>query len=151
MPLDPSFEDSVVEIATVLPQWFTKTGIENLKLDIKHQKGFVLRDNENQVLGFVTYFMNQGVAQIGWMGVHPDQHRKSIGSQLLEALEESLSSYGIKELLVSTLGDSVDYEPYARTRSFYRKNGFVDYKKINHLENPECEEELVLRKDLNGP
>jgi GNAT superfamily N-acetyltransferase len=148
LSINPTLYDGIIEIAKLLPKWFTKTGIQNLSLDIKHQKGFVFRSAENQIFGFITYFVNQGEAQIGWMGVHPDHHRKEVGFKLLKGLENYLIETGVSVLLVSTLGDAVDYEPYARTRAFYRKNGFSDFKKILHSENPECEEELILRKEL---
>jgi hypothetical protein len=54
----------------------------------------------------------------------------------------------VKTLQVYTLGDSVDYEPYERTRAFYRALGFVDFKREPHPDNPECPESLFLRKVL---
>jgi len=82
------------------------------------------------------------------MGILPILHRSGIGSQLLSELRNVLAKRDVSAVLVSTLGDSVDYEPYSRTRAFYRKNGFVDFQKIQHPDNPEQEEELILRSEI---
>ena len=147
-PMKHNHFAEIISIAHALPQWFTETGIRNMMVDLKHQKGFVIQGSRGDVLGFITYFVNQGVAQIGWMAVNPEFHRKSIGQKLLMGLEIYLVQEDVEDLQVSTLGDSVDYEPYARTRNFYRKNGFVDYNRVLHPENPECEEELIMKKVL---
>ena len=44
-------------------------------------------------------------------------------------------------------GESVDYEPYDRTRSFYRSVGFSDLKSVM-LDNPGMPEMLTLAKVL---
>jgi hypothetical protein len=51
---------------------------------------------------------------------------------------------GITEVFVDTLGDSVDYEPYARTRAFYRALGFTDHQRIMQPGNESMPERLVL-------
>lgn len=134
-------------IAKALPQWFTTGGLASIRKDIYFQSGIIAED-KNQIVGFVTYFVNQGIATIGWMGVLPTSHRHGIGTSLLSELRTILKQHDIKAILVSTLGDAVEYEPYARTRAFYRKNGFVDYQKIQHPDNPEQEEELILRTEI---
>ena len=42
----------------------------------------------------------------------------------MESLEKELKKLGAKELHVDTVADSVQNEPYLRTRAFYRKVGF---------------------------
>ncbi|MEK7690001.1 MAG: GNAT family N-acetyltransferase, partial [Bdellovibrionota bacterium] len=86
-------------------------------------------------------------AEITWMGVSPNHRRSGIGKALLGGLRDALP-HGVEYILVSTLGDAVAYEPYDGTRKFYRKHGFVDFQRIPHPENPECEEELILRLSL---
>lgn len=135
--------EEVVKIALALPEWFTVNGIELIKKDILFQSG-LLATKDEQTIGFLTFFVNQGEATIGWMGVLPKFHKNGIGTALIGELKNLLLMNDIHTVLVSTLGDSVDYEPYAKTRAFYRKNGFNDHKIIPHLDNPEQEEELVL-------
>ena len=135
--------ESVLEVARALPQWFTPTGLELMRVDLPYQKGWVAWGGSSP-LGFISFFVNQAKGEIGWMGVLPDQHRKGIGKQLLNHLIANLQANGVGELYVRTLGDSVEYEPYAKTRAFYRASGFQDFQRIQHPDNPECEEELLL-------
>jgi ribosomal protein S18 acetylase RimI-like enzyme len=136
-----------LEIAASLPHWFTSKGLELLRKDIALQLSIVAVE-QDQVVGFLTYFVDQGTATIGWMGVHPEQHRKGVGSFLLKELFDLLKADKVSKVFVSTLGDSVDYAPYNQTRSFYRKNGFNNFKIIKHPDNPEQEEELILYAEI---
>jgi GNAT superfamily N-acetyltransferase len=136
-----------IAIALALPQWFTKSGLESIRKDIRFQTGLVAVE-VGKIIGFVTFFVNQGVATIGWMGVLPEIQRSGVGLSLLQELKLLLQKSNVRRILVSTLGDSVDYEPYARTRSFYRKFGFADFQHLLHPENPEQEEELILSIDI---
>ena len=60
---------------------------------------------------------------------------------------QGLTALRMREIAVSTLGDSVDYPPYAQTRSFYLANGLAVYRR-SQTDNPGCPEELLLRKQL---
>lgn len=145
--MSPKDHTVILEIAKALPQWFTSGGIESITKDIQFQDGIVAFE-DNRAIGFLTFFVNQGIANIGWMGVLPEFHRRGVGEKLLQELRVVLLKHQITSILVGTLGDSVVYEPYERTRAFYRKNGFVDFQKIPHPENPEQEEELILRSEI---
>lgn len=146
-----TFSDSDIEkclaIAATLPQWFTAKGLRLMRTDLHYQKGLVALKN-NQWVGFLSYFVNQAKAEIGWMGVLPEFHRNGLGKLLLKQLAFELTEFGITELYVKTLGDSVEYAPYEKTRAFYRANGFYDFERIHHPDNPEQEEELVLLKAI---
>ena len=137
---------AVIEIARGLPEWFTSSGIDHLGRDIQFQRGLIAAQAD-QIVGFVTFFAQDSKGQIGWMAVRVDFHRRRIGAVLLGALETLMLGAGIRELYVNTLGDSVNYEPYARTRAFYRRMGFQDFKRV-HSNNSECEELLTMRKLL---
>jgi len=50
-------------------------------------------------------------------------------------------------LEVSTVADSVEYEPYARTRSFYHALGFSDVQ-VDRKWYPSGEDRLLRRKPL---
>jgi ribosomal protein S18 acetylase RimI-like enzyme len=140
---------AIAAIAAALPEWFTETGRRHIAIDSRFQDGFVAVDDTGALAAFITYFVNQGVGHVGWLGVAPALHRRGAGRALLAELEAALRSAGVAELEVSTLGDSVLYEPYARTRAFYRAMGFADYRR-ELLDNPECPEMLWLRKTLAG-
>ena len=83
-----------------------------------------------------------------WIAVSADHHRRGIGARLLEFAEDDLSRSGVSEVQVETLGESVDYEPYERTRAFYRSAGFRDFKSVM-TDNPGMPESLTLRKRLS--
>lgn len=134
-------------IARQLPQWFTQSGIELIRRDFYFQKSFVYCEDEMPA-AFITYYADQGKGHIGWLAVSPNFQKKGIGRKLTRTVSNEFLSKGIDEVFVSTLGDSVDYPPYEKTRSFYRSIGFKDFQRIQHPENPECEEELVLRLSL---
>jgi ribosomal protein S18 acetylase RimI-like enzyme len=87
------------------------------------------------------------VAELTWIAVHPNLHRKGIGRSLVEALEEVLVRLGVLALEVSTVADSVEYEPYARTRSFYHALGFLDIR-VDRGWFPSGDDRLLLRKLL---
>jgi ribosomal protein S18 acetylase RimI-like enzyme len=63
-------------------------------------------------------------AEIYWLGVDPDRHRRGIGRALIEAAERQLRDEKTRFLFVMTLHSAVDYEPYQRTRAFYVRMGF---------------------------
>ncbi len=60
------------------------------------------------------------------MGVAVGLQHRGVGTALLAALRLELRRLGVARFMVSTVADTVDYEPYAQTRRFYRARGFVD-------------------------
>jgi len=139
---------TIVEMAKSLRQWFTELGIQQIARDLQTLKGLVALEDENTA-GFVTYSINvdETVAELTWIAVHPNLHRKGIGRSLVEALEEVLVRLGVSALEVSTVADSVEYEPYARTRSFYHALGFTDVR-VDRGWYPSGDDRLLLRKLL---
>jgi ribosomal protein S18 acetylase RimI-like enzyme len=139
---------TIVAIAKLLPQWFTELGIEQIARDLQTQNGLVTLEDEN-IAGFVTYAItvDETVAELTWIAVHPNLHRKGIGRSLVEALEEVLVGLGVSALEVSTVADSIEYEPYARTRTFYHALGFSDVR-VDRGWYPSGDDRLLLRKVL---
>ena len=135
-------------VARALPEWFNDDGISQITEDVHHQKGAVA-DVEGDVVGFVTWCTHDdGVGEIAWIAVSAGYHRRGIGSRLLKFAEDDLRNSGVTEVLVETLGESVDYEPYERTRAFYRAAGFRDFKRVM-TDNPGMPESLTLKKRLS--
>ncbi len=134
---------AALKIARALPQWFTVGGVRQLQADLEQHSGFVaLFDKEPR--GFLTWTPDADALRLSWMGVHPAHHRQGIGRHLVLSLAEEACRRGIKRVLVDTLGDSVDYPPYAATRRFYRALGFRDHQRTFQPDNPECKENLTL-------
>ena len=144
--MEPADVPAAVEVGRALPAWFTANGIREMSVDLPNSLGFVAEIDGN-VVGFVTWFCHMGVAHIGWMAVLEEHHRQDFGRRLLELAEEHVRATGATELRVQTLGDSVEYEPYERTRAFYRAVGFADFKR-EMTGDPECPEQLTLSKTL---
>ncbi len=143
---NPSDFDQLIKIAKALPEWFTENGINHMHIDLRFQQGFVaLYDSE--IVGFLSFFTVEGEGQIGWMGIFPKFHRQGIGRMLVNHLISELKNVGVKTLRVYTLGDSVEYEPYERTRAFYRGIGFKDFRRFKQ-DNIECPEQLIMIMDL---
>ena len=139
---------TIVAMAKLLPQWFTELGIQQIARDLQTQNGLVTLEDEN-IAGFVTYAIavDETVAELTWIAVHPNLHRKGIGRSLVEALEEVLVGLGVSALEVSTVADSIEYEPYARTRTFYHALGFSDVR-VDRGWYPSGDDRVLLRKLL---
>lgn len=138
---------AVLAVARALPEWFNAAGLAQIAAEVPHQQGAVA-EVEGEVVGFVTWCTHDdGVGEIAWLGVSAGCHRRGIGSRLLAFAEDDLRSSGVTEVLVETLGESVDYEPYEGTRAFYRAAGFRDFESMM-LDNPGMPEALTLEKGL---
>ena len=139
---------AVVGLARALPAWFNDDGIAQIAEAVHHEKGAVAEAG-GAVVGFVTWYTHDdGVGEIGWIAVSAGRHRGGIGRRLLEVAEDDLRDSGVTEVLVETLGESVEYEPYERTRAFYRALGFRDFKQVM-MGNPGVPESLTLKKRLS--
>ncbi|MGC9136364.1 GNAT family N-acetyltransferase [Caldivirga sp.] len=112
-----------VNIARDLKEWFNERGIERMILD--------LRDNETygaymgtELAGFITVKSSEHLVEVLWMAVKRRYQGKGIGSALLNFIEQLAKDRGSRLIMVKTSGDT-EYEPYARTRRFYEKHGFI--------------------------
>jgi ribosomal protein S18 acetylase RimI-like enzyme len=136
----------IIEIAKTLKGWFTERGVGYIEQDLEFQ-GLIMAEADSEPVGFLSYFLYEGVGRIGWMGVLNSFHRQGIGEALFFEFEKEMKKRGIDTLQVHTLGDGINYEPYEQTRTFYRKMGFNTYL-VEATENPECPENLILRKKI---
>ncbi|HET6400002.1 MAG TPA: GNAT family N-acetyltransferase [Candidatus Kapabacteria bacterium] len=138
--------ERVQSLAASLEGWFSPEGQEMISRDIHFQNGFVAEVG-SRIVGFILFYSDQGIAHIGWMGVDRTMHRMGIGTKLLNWTIDELRGANAIELRVSTLGDSVEYEPYERTRAFYFKHGFAEHQRILH-DSESMPEELILRRSI---
>jgi len=129
-----------------LDKWFDENALNSIVIDLKYHKGYTAKDKDN-IVGFITYFVYEGIGNIGWIGVKQDYQNNKIGRKLIERIENDLKKDGINILQVYTLSDSVEYEPYEKTRKFYYNNEFKEYRRVK-TNNPSCPEELYLRKQF---
>ncbi len=106
---------------------------------------------EDHVVGFTSLRLhNPESAELEVLAVDSSMHRLGVGRQLVGRLETELRTRGgIRLFHVKTLGPSDLYEPYRRTREFYRALGFVPLFESVALWGPE-NPALVLVKPMGG-
>ncbi|MBI2048233.1 MAG: GNAT family N-acetyltransferase [Candidatus Liptonbacteria bacterium] len=118
------------EIAKSLPEYFDESGLKSIEQDTKNNMLFgAYRDNE--MIGFVAYKeINNEAIEMSWLGVLPQYQGKNYGKILVEkSLAELSQKYKVCE--VKTLSNSDDYEPYKKTRAFYKSLGFIPIETIS--------------------
>jgi ribosomal protein S18 acetylase RimI-like enzyme len=145
-PMTGADVEAALEVARALPEWFNTPGLEQMAVDLQNQVGAVA-EIDGAVVGFVTWLSRAGVGEIGWIGVAPDRHREGVGARLIGFAADRLRDSGATEVQVETLGESVDYEPYERTRAFYHSVGFR-FLRSETTGNPGMPESLWLQKPL---
>ena len=136
----------ILNIMKLLGKWFDENALRNIVIDLKYHKVYIAKDKD-EIIGFITYFVYEGIGNIGWVGVKTNYQNKKIGKKLLERIESDFKENSIGTIQVYTLSDKVEYEPYESTRIFYYNNGFKEYRRVK-TNNPNCPEELYLRKLL---
>jgi ribosomal protein S18 acetylase RimI-like enzyme len=130
------------------PKWFAESALEEIANAARSEDGYVAV-LEGMNVGFATYRIigDRETAELTWIGIHPDFHRRGVGRGLMRAIEQDLRGRGIKELEVYTVAATVQYEPYALTRRFYHAIGFADVS-IEPKGFPSGDDKLLLRKQL---
>ena len=123
---DPALKSSICDtILRKLPVWF---GIEE---SIVEYTGKVCglpfyAAFDGGAIGFLAIQEhNPFTAEVCVMGVLSEYHRRGIGAALMGRAEDFCRAHGHQYLTVKTLDSSAVYEPYERTRNFYRSMGFI--------------------------
>ena len=106
------------------PQWFDENALKNIPIDAQLGKTYIAEEN-SEIRGFIIISSLEGTVWINWIGVDPQYHGISIGTQLLEHTEKKLRELGVKKIRVDTV---VEQSPadgtYDKTLQFYLKNRF---------------------------
>lgn len=115
----------ILKIAADLSSWFDNDAITRaIPTDLKFHK-IIVAEAENKIAGFLSYSTYEGHVFISWLGVEKSRQGDGIGTKLIKHLEDELLGMGINKLKVETLADTIEYEPYVKTRAFYEKMGFT--------------------------
>jgi ribosomal protein S18 acetylase RimI-like enzyme len=118
----------VLRLASELRAWFNAEGLASIERDLSTHDGLV-SEAGGRIVGFILWSRHlHGHAELSWMGVLEPFQRRGVGTALVAALRSELTAHGVRRVLVSTVADNVDYEPYNRTRAFYRKCGFREVR-----------------------
>lgn len=106
------------------PIWYENYCIKKLlPIDLRIQKSFVAEE-KRKIIGFIAYTSDDAKVKISWLGVSPEFHRQGVGTKLISRVEKELKKIGVKEIRLETVAESTKYEPYKKTRAFYKKLGF---------------------------
>ena len=105
-----------------------------------------IADDENGIVGAAYYAPEpfaEGVWNLYFIGVHPDEQGKGRGSALIRYVEERLRKQGDRLLLVETSAQ----ESFEATRTFYRKNGYDEEARIRDYYK-DGDDKIIFRKAL---
>lgn len=120
-----------------LPEWFgIQEANEKYILDVLDEQfdAWVAHDGQ-QCVGLALVRRHfQCSAELHLLAVHAAHHGTGIGARLVEHVVADLTAKSVTYLTVHTVGPSYDYEPYARTRAFYRAVGFVPLEEHQRLD-----------------
>ena len=121
-----------MEIAGRLPTHFDVNAMEQMPKDLRQHDLYVAEDDDGTVVGYLTLLRKSpDVGEISWMGVIPGKQRNGIGTALVERTGQDLVADGASIMMVHTLADTVEYEPYEATRAFYLSVGFKHLETID--------------------
>ncbi|MEO1019796.1 MAG: GNAT family N-acetyltransferase [Pseudomonadota bacterium] len=87
--------------------------------------------------------MTEGTWNLYLIAVHPDRQGEGCGASMLRHIEHMLAVRGERVLLVETSG----LASFARTRAFYRKNGYQEEARIREFYQA-GEDKIIFRKAL---
>lgn len=123
--------DGAISIAKNLPDFFTISGVDSLKEDLKNHElyGAIVDDT---LVGFVALRLADVASlEISWLAVLPDWQGKGIGTELVKETLNIKTKEGFKICYVKTLAETISDLGYEKTRKFYKKLGFYTLEIIN--------------------
>jgi GNAT superfamily N-acetyltransferase len=125
-------------ILDTLPAWFGIPEAVDDYVDVADRTPSVIASIADIDVGILTVVHHSAfAAEVHLMAVVPEHHRRGIGAAMLRRVEDALSSAGIEFLQVKTLSDKHPDEGYAKTRAFYRANGFRVLEEFPTLWDPQ--------------
>ena len=115
------------KILELLPEWFgNKQALDEYVENVKPYPYWAALDAHGNCIGFFSVKIHYNhTGEIFVCGILPEHHRCGVGKELYRTAEHYLMQNGCKYVVVKTLSDTVNFEPYARTRKFYEKIGFI--------------------------
>ena len=136
------------QILRALPEWFgDEESLVEYVQTVKKYPFFCAFKGDACVGFFSGVIHHERTGDIYVCGLHPDHHRRGLGTKLYEALENYFINQGCVYVMVKTLSPLHPDKYYALTRKFYASIGFKDFytdKKIWGHENP-C---LIMIKNI---
>ena len=126
--------DACVAVLAELPDYFTASTHDEVRRELPVNPAWVAQDDDGVVVGFILAPRRFAhAAEITFAAVMPHRHRQGIGRELVAQSLAALASDGVAVVVVKTLDASANYEPYAATRAFWERCGFVQIDRIDPL------------------
>jgi GNAT superfamily N-acetyltransferase len=130
--------EAVAELLSGLPEWF---GIEQSNLDYidaaRTLPGVSATSRGAVVAVCLLRRHNPQSAEIEFLAVRRDHHRRGVGRRVVAYVEAELGAEGVTLLQVKTFGPSGDSPEYERTRAFYESVGFVPLEERHDIWGPD--------------
>jgi GNAT superfamily N-acetyltransferase len=124
---------AIAVIVRGLPEYFTSDVPGKVEADAVSHDGWVLTDS-GEIAGFaVAARKSAGGAEILWMAVDAARRGRGDGTVLLNRVLDDLAADGVSVVEAKTLDRSAGYLPYAATRAFWERRGFVQVDTIDPL------------------
>jgi GNAT superfamily N-acetyltransferase len=124
---------AVTAIIRGLPDYFTDDVPAKAERDAGDHEAWIITDS-GTVTGFtIAARKSPAGAEILWMAVDAGWRGRGHGTTLLGHVLDHLAATGISVVEVKTLDRSSGYLPYAATRAFWERNGFVHVDTIDPL------------------
>jgi ribosomal protein S18 acetylase RimI-like enzyme len=132
-----------------LPEWFgNEKALCEYATNVAKFPYWIAVNQLGGCVGFISTKIHYGyTGDIYVFGVLPEYHNNGIGKKLFDSAEEYFINNACKYIIVKTLSEKAEYEPYERTRKFYLRVGFeplITLQEIWDEENP-C---LIMIKKL---
>lgn len=129
---------AVREILASVPEWFgIPEANEAYVEDAGRLPSYLAVDghDDGTVVGVALLHEHFPLSrELHLIAVRRDRHRQGVGRELLAAVESDLRADGVRILEVHTVGPSNENEGYARTREFYRAQGFVAMNELQRID-----------------
>lgn len=121
--------EKCVKIASSLSDWFDDHDVEMIKNALESYDVYVYDDLS--IKGFMCLERkSDNVIEIKYIGVCEEFQHEGIGGSMLMFIEDYCFGKIDGYIEVKTLDSAINYEPYAKTRNFYEKKGFVQIESI---------------------
>lgn len=137
------------EILQELPEWFAdKAAVADYAKEAEQYLYWAAMDENGRCVGFFSAKIHYGhTGEIVVCGVLPKFQHGGIGKTLYNKVESYFIKNNCKFVIVKTLSETAESEPYEQTRQFYKSLGFeplITLTEMWNVDNP-C---LIMMKIL---
>ena len=77
----------IMSISKSLDDWFNEDGIKYIEQDFHFEKT-IIAEVDLKPIGFLSYFIYEGIGYLGWMGVYENYHGSGAGKLLFDEFEK---------------------------------------------------------------